>query len=103
MQVDYVVRLCRNACCHRGGSDAFSPRCSHRAHTTFTPGGATYMLHGSAREGRPRISSRRMPAGTHVAFSFPTYCIERPRASTCARVSRCDTEQGEGPREVFET
>jgi hypothetical protein len=62
---EYVVSLCRNARSARGAPDAFSPRSSHRAHTMFTSdsrsgnpergAGATYMLHGLAREGRPRI------------------------------------------------
>jgi len=71
----HASRLCR----------AFMQKCVlppwwfRRVFTTMlTP--RSHDVHTVFRQARTRSRLR----GTHVAFSFPTYCIERPRASTCA-------------------
>jgi hypothetical protein len=72
---------------------ALQPWCSRRLFTTILtprshdvhPAGCNiYVARVGPRGATPDLRAGECLRGTHVAFSFPTYCIERPRASTCA-------------------
>ena len=61
-------------------------RFRHDAHTALT-----------RRSPQIQASGNRVAAGgTHVAFSFPNYCIERPCTSTCARVAKSGRRPARG-------